>query len=72
MAVIIRGHHRYYATSRLVGNIVFDKEFANLCEELSLLYKKYDHTGNPEQEAFQDALYSFLTQKKAGVRAFSL
>ena len=72
MAVIVRSHHRYYAASRLVSDIVFDKEFSNLCEELSLLYKRYDNISNPEQEAFQDALYSFLTQKKTGARALSL
>jgi len=70
MAVIIKNHHRYYAASRLVSDIVFDKEFSSLCEELAFLYKEYD-INNPEQEAFQDALYSFLTQKKTRLRALS-
>lgn len=72
MAVMTRSHHRYYAVSRLVSDIVFDKEFSNLCEELAFLYKRYDNIGDPEREAFQDALYSFLTQKKSGQKALSL
>lgn len=71
MAVIYKNHFKSYATSRLVADIIFDDEFGQLCEELASLYKK-GNVQKPEQEAFQDAFYCFLTQKETGLKVLSL
>ncbi|MCR4440920.1 MAG: hypothetical protein QHH10_02100 [Peptococcaceae bacterium] len=62
MAAVFENHHKCYAASRMVGDIVFSKEFCSLREELSSVYRRLE-IRDAEKEAFQDALYSFLTQK---------
>ncbi len=61
MVNICKNHHKNLVTTRQICEIVLNKEFTNLCEELLYLYK--NHTLNPEKEAFQDAFYSILTQE---------
>lgn len=68
--VISKNHHRNLAVSCLVSEIVFNEEFSHLCEELVIIYRKYN-VNNPEQEAYNDSLYCCLTQKESGIKAFS-
>lgn len=64
MAVIWKNHFKNQAVTQRICEIVLNKEFINLCEELHYLYK--NDTLNPEKEAFQDALYSILAQRDYG------
>ena len=70
MYQIIENHTVLLQTSRSICKIVFNKEFTSLCEELSSIYSVY-MLENPEQEAFHDALYCFLTQQEKTRRALS-
>ncbi|QNB45719.1 hypothetical protein BR63_04975 [Thermanaerosceptrum fracticalcis] len=64
-------HYKSQSTTQLVVDIIFNQEFNTLCNELARIYKKAS-MDKPEQEAFQDAFYSILTQRDAQVKALSL
>ncbi|MFZ5943655.1 MAG: hypothetical protein ACOYVD_06075 [Bacillota bacterium] len=62
MYFCIDENHGYYKDlAEKVTTIIHNKEFINLQYELEILYRK---TGfeRPKINAFQDALYSFLSQ----------
>lgn len=61
MATIWKNHSKNLAVTQQICEIILNKEFNNLREELIYLYKNDIH--NPEKEAFRDALYCFLAQK---------
>lgn len=70
MVAIVKNHYRCYAAAQLVSNIIFSKEFAALKEELYSIYCR-NNIENAEKEAFQDSLYSFLTQEQGKLKAVS-
>jgi hypothetical protein len=61
MVTVWKNHGKSLAITQQISEIVLNREFINLCEELLYLYKNTAH--HPEKEAFQDALYSFLAQR---------
>lgn len=61
MATIWKNHYKNLAVTQQICEIVLNKEFNSLCEELLYLYQK--DILNPEKEAFRDALYSILAQR---------
>lgn len=69
MATIWKNHFKNLAVTQQICEIVLNKEFSSLCEELIFLYK--NDILNPEKEAFRDALYSMLAQKD-GYEQFDL
>jgi hypothetical protein len=70
MIQIYKNHLKSKGTSRLVYEIIFDEEFADLCQELAHIYKEAG-IEKPEQEAFEDAFYAFLMQKELRYKALS-
>lgn len=62
MANVCRNHFKNLAVSRQICEIVLNKEFSTLCEELLYIYKT-SSLHEPEKEAFQDALYCIITQE---------
>jgi len=62
MLFYIDENHFYYKdVAEKVSNIVHNNEFTQLQFELEILYKKIGFE-KPGKQAFQDALYSFLSQ----------
>ncbi|PKM87275.1 MAG: hypothetical protein CVU87_09885 [Firmicutes bacterium HGW-Firmicutes-12] len=71
MIAVSRNHYKCFETARLIREIYYSKEFSLLYEELLDIYKR-NKTDNPEKEAFQDAIYSILTQKQNKLHSISI
>ncbi len=64
MALVYEKHQKTHDASKILSEIVFNEEFTDLKNELTLFYQRYDCPG-AEKEAFCDAIYCFLTETKA-------
>jgi hypothetical protein len=64
MMKICKHHFKNLAVSRQICEIILNKEFSNLCEELLIIYKT-SSLHEPEKEAFQDAFYCIIAQENS-------